>query len=180
MKPRNPARLMQRGPELIAPAGLRLIAGSLLAAVLLSLLPWPRAGLWLVPEFPLMVLLYWNTHEPRRTPLRLAFGLGLLADVGHGVLFGIHALAYLAASFLALMVQRRLANFGPYGQALQLAPIFLGMKLLIVLLGLAMTQGVADWRQLAGGLVAALLWLPMCLLLNRLAGRPDEPPSPGS
>lgn len=168
--------LPQRGPELIAPASVRLIFGSLVVAILLSLLPWP--ALWLVPDFPLMVLLYWNTHEPRRTPLRLAFGLGLLADVAHGVLFGIHALAYLVASFITLLVQRRLANFGPVGQTLQLAPVLAGTPLLVLFLGLVLTQGMADWHTLAGGLLAALGWLPMSMLLNRIAGRPDEPPSP--
>jgi len=175
---RRDTTLPKRGPELIAPASVRLIVASLLAAVLLSLLPWPAP--WLVPDFPLMVLLYWNTHEPRRTPLRLAIGLGLLADVTHGVLFGIHALVYLAASFLTLLVQRRLANFGPVGQTFQLTPILAGAPLLVLLLGLALTQGEADWLALVSGPIAAMTWLPMCLLLNRFAGRPDEPPSPAN
>lgn len=172
--------LPQRGPELIAPASTRLIILSFVLAVLLDLLPWPRAALWLVPDFPLMVLLYWNTHEPRRAPMWLAFLLGLVADVAHGVLLGLHALAYVTASFGALLVQRRLANFGPMGQAMQLAPILLGARLLVLVVGLAMSRGEVAWAYLAGGLAGALLWYPMCLLLNRVTGRPDEPPSPAS
>lgn len=179
MKAKEPS-LPQRGPELIAPASTRLIALSFVVAVLPELLPWPRAALWLVPDFPLMVLLYWNTHEPRRTPLRLAFLFGLLADVLHGVLLGLHALAYLGASFAALLVQRRLANFGPLGQTMQLAPILLGARLLVLVVGLAMSRGDVAWPYLAGGLASALLWFPMCLLLNRVTGRPDEPPSPST
>lgn len=172
--------LPQRGPEIIAPASARMLVLSFALAVLLELLPWPRAALWLVPDFPLLVLLYWNTHEPRRAPMRVAFLLGLLADVAHGALLGLHALAYVAASFGTLMLQRRLANFGPLGQALQLGPMFLGARLLVLTMGLALNRGEAAWPYLAGGLAGALLWLPLCLLLHRATGRPVEPPSPAS
>lgn len=175
-----PPSLPQRGPQIIAPARLGLILASLGVAILLALLPWPRDWLWLMPDFPLMVLLYWSTHEPRRTPLRLAFALGLLSDVARGLLLGLNALGYTTAAFIALLVQRRLTNFGPMGQALQLAPVFFAVQLLTLLLGLAMARGVADWRYLAGALLTGLLWLPMCLLLNRIVGRPDQPAPPPS
>lgn len=164
--------LSPRGPQLIAPASARLVYGSLALAFMLGLLPWPVGWRWLVPDFTFLVLLYWNIHSPHRAGLGLAFVLGLLTDAARGMLFGIHALVYVAAAFVALSVRRRLENFLPPGQALQLAPLFLGKELTVLLLGLALGQAVIDWWHLAAGPMAALLWLPACLLLHRLGGRP--------
>lgn len=169
--------LRPRGPQLIAPASARLVFGSLALAYLLGLLPWPLAWRWLVPDFTFLVLLYWNVHSPHRAGLGLAFVLGLLTDVARGVLFGMHALVYVAGAFVALSLRRRLENFQPPGQALQLAPLFLGKELAVLLLGLTIGHTVVDWWHLAAGAVAALLWLPVCLLLHRLGGRPPAVPA---
>ncbi len=169
--------LRPRGPQLIAPAGARLVYGSLALAFLLGLLPWPEGWRWLVPDFTFLVLLYWNIHSPHRAGLGLAFVLGLLTDVARGVLFGLHALVYVAAAFAALTVRRRLENFLPPGQALQLAPLFLGKELAVLLLGFALGQKAIDWWYLAAGPMAAMLWLPVCLLLHRLGGRPPAGPA---
>lgn len=169
--------LNPRGPQLIAPASARLVYGSLTLAFMLGLLPWPEGWRWLVPDFTFLVLLYWNVHSPHRAGLGLAFVLGLLTDAARGVLFGMHALVYVAAAFVALSVRRRLENFLPPGQALQLAPLFLGKELAVLLLGLAIGQTVINWWHLAAGPMAALLWLPVCLLLHRLGGRPSAGPA---
>lgn len=167
------ASLAPRGPQLIAPASAQLVYGSLAVAFLLGLLPWPAQWRWLVPDFSFIVLLYWNIHAPHRAGLGAACLLGLLTDATRGVLFGMHGLVYVLAASTALSVRRRLENFLPPGQALQLGPLFVAKELAILLLGLAAGQTVIDWWMLAAGPMAALLWLPVCLLLHRLAGRPS-------
>lgn len=168
--------LAPRGPQLIAPASTRLVYGSLAVAFLLGLLPWPGQWRWLVPDFSFIVLLYWNIHAPHRAGLGLACLLGLLTDAARGVLFGLHGLVYVLAAFAVHSVRRRLENFLPPGQALQLAPLFVAKELAVLLLGLAVGHSVVDWWTLAAGPMAALLWLPVCLLLHRLAGRPSATP----
>lgn len=168
--------LAPRGPQLIAPASTRLVYGSLAVAFLLGLLPWPGQWRWLVPDFSFIVLLYWNIHAPHRAGLGLACLLGLLTDAARGVLFGLHGLVYVLAAFAVHSVRRRLENFLPPGQALQLAPLFVAKELTVLLLGLAVGHSVVDWWTLAAGPMAALLWLPVCLLLHRLAGRPSATP----
>jgi len=170
--------LAPRGPELLKPVGALLVGGSLAVAFLFGLLPWPAQIHWLVPDFALMALLYWNIHAPRLAPLGVAFLLGLLVDSTHGVLFGLHALAYTTATFVTLGVRRRLENFPPAGQTLHLAPLFLGKEAMVLLLGLAFGRSNGDWRHVAAGLVGAMLWLPLCLLLNQLTGRPTMKPAP--
>lgn len=167
--------LLPQGAELPAPVSRFKVNASLLAALAVTLLPWADGVRWLIPDFTLIVILYWCIHAPRLCGLGGAFTLGLLTDVATGVLLGLNALAYCAAAFVVLLLQRRLQGFPPPQQALQLMPILFAKEALVLTIGLAVSRGDTDWRYLAGGLLTALLWLPVSLLLNRLCGRPDQP-----
>jgi rod shape-determining protein MreD len=162
--------LVPQGPELTAPASLRLVAGTLTLGFLATLLPWPESIHWLVPDFTLVVMLYWTVHAAHLVRLGAAFGLGLLGDASLGMLMGQHALLYTVAAFVALSLRRRLENFQVPGRALHLAPIFLAQQALLMLLGLVFDQTDVDWRHLAAGVSAALVWLPVAYLLDRLIG----------
>lgn len=166
---------LPKGAELIVPPSRTKVLGLLGIGLALNLSPWPDAVRWLVPDFALMVLLYWNIRMPRLAGLGMAFLLGLVMDVVRGLHMGLNALAYCVAAFVVLMLQRRLENFDAPRQNLQLAPLLMGKEALVITLGLMFGHGEADWRWLAGGAVAALLWTPMAWLLDRLTGRPTEP-----
>jgi rod shape-determining protein MreD len=167
--------LLPQGAELAPPVSRAKVYATLLVALGLTLLPWASDVRWLVPDATLIVLLYWCVHAPRQVGLGTAFALGLVTDVAHGMLLGLDSLAYCAAAFTVLMLQRRLEGFAPPAQALQLGPLLFAKELLVLTIGLAVGRGEVDWRYLAAGLLAALLWLPVTLLLNRLCGRPDLP-----
>jgi rod shape-determining protein MreD len=170
MTPDKP--LLPQGSALIAPPSWRRVVGSLAVAFVLTLLPWPGEWRWLVPDFTLMALLYWHIHAPQHTPIGVAFALGLLTDATRGALFGQHAVAYALTAYLALVLRRRLEKFGAPARAVQLAPLFLFKELAILVFGLIFVKQTTDWRYLAAGVIAALLWLPLAMLLDRLAGRP--------
>jgi rod shape-determining protein MreD len=165
---------LPKGAELAVPPSRTKVLGSLGLALALNLSPWPDGVRWMVPDFAFMVLLYWNIRMPRIAGLGMAFLLGLLVDVVRGLHMGLNALAYCAASFGVLMLQRRLENFDVKRQNLHLVPILVGKEALVLTLGLMFGHGEADWRWLAGGVLAALLWTPMAWLLDRLTGRPIE------
>lgn len=167
--------LLPQGAELAAPPTRTKIYASLILALSLTLLPWADQIRWLVPDFTLMVLLYWNIRAPRLAGLGAAFTLGLVTDVAQGVLMGLNALAYCCATLAALLVQRRLEGFDAPRQSLQVAPLLLGKEALVLTLGLMMGRVDADWRWLAAGLIAGLLWLPMALLMDMITGRPALP-----
>jgi rod shape-determining protein MreD len=160
--------LLPQGAELTHPPTRAKVYISLLLAFSLTLLPWMEQIRWLVPDFTLMLLLYWNIRAPRLAGIGMAFSLGLLTDVARGVLFGLNALAYCVATFIVLLVQRRLEGFDTPRQTLQLFPILLGKEALVLTLGLMMGRGDADWRWLAAGLAAALLWPPLAWLVDRI------------
>jgi len=167
--------LLPQGAELARPPTRTMVYVSLVLAFVLTLLPWTEQYRWLVPDFTLMALLYWNIRTPRLAGLGAAFTFGLLTDVARGVLIGLNALAFCAATFVVLLVQRRLAGFDAPRQTLQLAPILLGKELLVLTVGLAIGRGMIDWRWLAAGLVAALLWSPLSWLVDRATGRAGAP-----
>jgi rod shape-determining protein MreD len=168
--------LLPQGAELAAPPTRLRVYASLLLALAATLLPWADQIRWLVPDFTFMALLYWNIRAPRLAGLGAAFTLGLITDVARGVLMGLNALAYCAAAFFVLLVQRRLEGFDGPRQTLQLAPILFGKEALVLALGLVMGRGEADWRWLAAGLAAALLWLPLAWLMDRITNRTAIPP----
>lgn len=166
--------LVPQGPQLIAPASRRLVYGSLAMGYLATLLPWPPGMLWLLPDFTLVVLFYWIIHAPHLAGLGLAMALGLLADATLGTLVGQHAFAYTVTGFLVIHLRRRLENFEVSGRALHLAPIFFGQQVLIMILGLVFDLPDADWRYLVAGLSAALCWIPLAHLFDRLTGWTNE------
>lgn len=162
--------LVPQGPQLVAPPSLRLVAASLCLGYVFTLLPWPAGARWAVPDFTLVVLLYWTIHAPRVARLGLAFWLGLLADVTLGMHIGQHALTYVLTAFVALSLRRRLENFRVAGRGLHLAPLFLAQQAALMLLGLAFGAPGGDWRYLLAGVSAALTWLPVAWLLDHLTG----------
>jgi rod shape-determining protein MreD len=177
-RPAKPEKsFLPKGAELAAPPSRAKVLFVLAVALALNLSPWPDGIRWLVPDFTLMALLYWNIRAPRLAGLGAAFVLGLVVDVERGLHMGLNALAYCAAAFVVLLLQRRLEKFDAPRQTLQLAPILLGKEAMVLVLGLMFGHGEADWRWLAGGILAVLLWAPMAWLLDRLTGRPVESPS---
>jgi len=162
--------LLPQGAELLSPPTPTRVYFSLALALAATLLPRTDGMPWLAPDFTLMVLLYWSIRAPRLAGLGVAFLLGLVTDVAAGVLMGLNALGYCAATFVILMLRRRLEGFDAPRQALQLAPLLLGKEALVLLAGLMLGLPQADWRWLAAGLVAAVLWLPLAWLMDRLTG----------
>ncbi|MEY2776573.1 MAG: rod shape-determining protein MreD [Pseudomonadota bacterium] len=100
----------------------QLFVGSLAAALVLNLLPWPPQ--WPLPDLLAVCLVSWALLLPGRSLLWPAWLLGLLMDVHQGVLLGEHALAYSLLAYGAVTLHRRLSGFSAFGQAAHLAALF--------------------------------------------------------
>ncbi len=167
--------IMRSGQQLLLPANPVFIWGSLIAALLLNMLPLGRVP-WM-PDFLALVLVFWNVHQPLRVSIGLAFMFGLGMDVHQSALLGQHALSYTALSFLAAMIHRRLLWFPVPSQAVQVLPLFAlahGVELLIRLLGGGIFPG---WAMLLAPLAEALLWPVASVVLlvpQRRAPNPDQ------
>jgi rod shape-determining protein MreD len=103
--------------------------------------------------------------------------LGLLIDVGNGVLMGQHALAYSLLAFASISLARRILWFPLWGQALHVAVLLLLAQAIAALVRLAAGAEFPGWTIAVGPLFGAALWpLVSTLLLwpQRMPAAVDE------
>lgn len=86
--------------EFLFPVRKSLIYISLIAAVLINLMPFDKVILVLRPDFVALVLLYWNIYQPQQVGMSIAFVSGLFMDVIDISIMGQHAVAYCLITFL--------------------------------------------------------------------------------
>lgn len=165
--------IMPRGQQLLLPASPGFIWGSLLAALMLDLLPLGRLP-WL-PDWLAVVLVFWSIHQPRRVGLVTAFVFGLMLDVHQASRLGQHALAYTVLIYFAIMLHRRILWFSMLGQAVQLLPLFAAAHAITIVLRLIGGAAFPGWQVLLAPVLEAALWLPVSVMLLAPQRRAPDP-----
>jgi rod shape-determining protein MreD len=161
--------------EILLPVKPVYIATTLVAALLLNLLPLTGWVLALRPDFVGLTLLYWGLHQPRKTGFLPAWLLGLTMDVAHGSLLGQHALAYSAMMFAAIFLHRRVAMFGLRAQMLHVLVILLAMQLIALFVRKAAGGAFPGWWYFLPSLTGTLLW-PVAHVVFTIPLRPRRDP----
>jgi len=158
----NEAPAAQR---ILLPVRAGTVLGSLALALLANFLPWKNVAL--APDFVALVLVFWCVRQPRLVGLGAGWLLGLLMDVGNGVLMGQHALAYSLLAFASITLSRRILWFPLWGQTLHVAALLLFAQGVAALVRLAAGAEFPGWGIAVGPLVGAALWpvVSMVLLL---------------
>jgi len=160
--------------EILLPAKTGYIALTLIAALLLNLLPWTGYGLWVKPDFVALVVLYWCIEQPRKMGFVAAWLLGMFMDVADGTLFGQHALAYTILAYAGIVLHRRVRMFAVTPQALHIIPLLLLNDLIIVIVRMLAGADFPGWHYFIGSFVAGALWPPLGALLKvPLRPKPD-------
>ena len=152
---------------------------SVAVLALLSALPWglPPEARFFLPLLPYAAIHFWVIRRPGLMPEWLVFLTGLTTDVlTHGPL-GFWSLTYLLGYIFARVLPQTLAE----------ATLLRWGHFCMTLCGMALAQWAiasiyflswADWKPLAGGMVAAGLAYPVIGLmfrpLSRLWIRPDN------
>ena len=165
--------IMRPGQQLLLPANPLFIWSSLVAAMLLNMLPLGRVP-WM-PDFLALVLVFWNVHQPLRIGIGVAFMFGLAMDVHQAALLGQHAWAYTALSFFAMTIHRRLLWFSVPSQALQVLPLFVAahaLEMTIRLIGGGVFPG---FGLLLAPAAEALLWPVVSVMLLAPQRRAPDP-----
>lgn len=85
--------------------------GWLMAALALSVVPWPGVVNALNPDWVVLLLIYTSVTDPRRFGLVTAFLAGLALDVMNGALLGQNALALITISYLCARFHFRVRAF---------------------------------------------------------------------
>lgn len=146
---------MQR-EYLLLPANRMFITFSILAALMLNVLPWGRTPG--VPDFLALVLVFWNIMQPRMVGIGIAFLVGLVMDVHDASLLGEHALAYSLLSYGAISMHRRVLWFRLSGQMLYVLPLFLLAQVVTLLVRMAVGGGFPGWTYFLQSVSCTLLW----------------------
>jgi rod shape-determining protein MreD len=157
--------------EILRPVKGSFIFLSLMAALLLNLLPLKGTALTLCPDFIALTILYWCINQPQRVGMSTAFSMGLLMDIGNASTFGQHALSYSIMAFVALLFQRRLHNFGSLKQAPQMGLILLTGQSIMLLTWLLDGSNVPGWNFFIASATGTVLW-PLFSSLLRIPQRP--------
>ena len=141
---------------------------SLIAALLLGLLPLTPALVPFRPYWLALVLAYWVLEEPKHVGLGFAFLVGMLADLAFGNLLGEQALRLAIMTFILQRFRARLRFFPLSQQALAIGGLLLNDRIVSgavqVMLG-SPALPVLFW---VAPVLGMLLWAPLFLLLDAL------------
>ena len=150
------------------------VACSVLAALVLTVIPLPA---WLGPARPawaVLVLIYWQLNYPRRVGFLLSWGVGLLLDGLTGSLLGEHALALIIVSFCILKLASLIRTFPLWQQSLTLLPILAIYAFTLFWIDGAVGRSAPTlWRWLPV-LTSTLLWPLLAYTLDSLTGRTSD------
>jgi rod shape-determining protein MreD len=146
-------------------------AGTLLASLLLMLIPLPALLEPCKPYWPALVLLYWALESGDRVTLGLAFALGLGADLLDGVLLGEQALRLTALVFIALRFRSRLRFFPMWQQTLAVLALLVNDRILLLIVRAFAGESLPPPAWWIAPFVGAALWPFLFLLLDDLRAR---------
>jgi rod shape-determining protein MreD len=166
--PLSPAR----PEEILLPVRRWFIALSIIAGLLLNLVPLSGTAAMLQPDFLALVLLYWCIQQPRYVGVGVAWWVGLVMDVADATLFGQHALAYAVLAYAAEYFRRRVLRFPLWQQAVQVAVLLGFTAALVLLVRFVGGAPLPRWTYVLPPLVGALLWPALSVVLQW----PQRPP----
>ena len=91
---------------------------TVIAGLVLTVLPLPAWLDVLRPAFLVLVVFYWSVNSPRTGDIALGFFAGFLLDVFQGPLLGQHALALALVAYIAVREHQRIRTKPALQQAI--------------------------------------------------------------
>lgn len=141
---------------------------TLLAALLLAILPLPADIDVFRPDWVMLVLLYWVIALPHRVNVGTAWVIGLLLDILLGSTLGIRALSMAIMAYLAGVQFQKIRNFSVWQQALVIGSIAAMGQLSIFWAEHLFSERPLNYRLFWSVLSSTLLWPWVFLTLRRL------------
>jgi rod shape-determining protein MreD len=138
---------------------------TLFLAYLMLLLPWSDNAVQIMPDFPLVVLIYWMMRAPQLCNVGTAWFVGLLVDLATGGVFGQHAWAYTLTAFFTVLYQRRLVLFNGMQQFFYVFLMLLIAQLTLLVLRSFAGMPFAGWIYFLPSFTGVLLWR-ILLMIN--------------
>jgi rod shape-determining protein MreD len=151
--------------------GGAIILVTLVAGLLLTLMPLPEWARPFRPQWYTLVLIYWVMAVPERVGVGSAWLLGILVDVLTGTVLGQHALGLSVIAFLLLKVHRQVRLFPLWQQSLAIFSLLLLERVLALWIIGATHQPLPDYRYWAAPAIGMLLWPWAFIVLRDLRRR---------
>jgi rod shape-determining protein MreD len=145
-----------------------ILAGSLVAAVLLTLVPLPSALDLFRPYWVGLVMVYWSLETVDTINLGTAFAMGLLLDILGASLMGMHALSLVIMVYLVQRFRARLRFFPPWQQALAVLGLLVNDRIILLWITSLLGEPIPTWRFWLPPLAGLFIWPWLFLLLDRL------------
>lgn len=139
-------------------AGYWVLSLTLLASLMLAVVPLPQPYQWFRPEWTAMVIVYWAFTSPGRVGVGVAWLAGLVLDGVQGVALGQNALGFVVIAYIANNLHQRMRHFAVVQQAC-LVFVLVGLHLLIGYWVQSLVSAPAkNLYFLGSALTSALLW----------------------
>lgn len=148
-----------------------VIVTSFLAALVLTILPWPVWTEQFRPDWVAMVLVYWCMALPQRVGVGTGFLAGLTLDVLYGSILGENALAKTVIAFLTVRFHLQLRMFPRWQQAVVVLLLVAANNLLVLWIKKLAGTAPGTWNFLTPGIVSMLLWPWLFVILRDLRRR---------
>jgi rod shape-determining protein MreD len=148
-----------------------LILLTIVAALLLMMLPLPEFLAPFKPYWVALVVIYWVLETRRMVSLGLAFLIGLALDVSSGSLLGLHALSLVVMVFLVQRFRFRLRFFPPWQQALSVLALLVNDRIILIWISVLLGEPMPTLEYWLPPLIGMAVWPWLFLLLDRLRAR---------
>ncbi len=145
---------------------LSILLLTFIVAILLSILPVPEKFKWLMPNWPLLVLIYWIIFAPELIGLIFTFILGMVIDLLLGNLLGLTSLCLIPIAFFADRMCHRFRSFSVSQQFLVIIVLVSMNHLIRLWLQLYInctTNNINYWLTIPASIIA---WPLVCGLLH--------------
>lgn len=148
-----------------------LIVLTIVAAVLLSMLPLPAALAPLKPYWVALVVIYWSLETRQGISMGMAFLVGILVDIFSGSLLGLHALSLVVMVFLVQRFRSRIRFFPPWQQALSILGLLVNDRIILIWIGALMGEPLPTLKYWLPPLIGMAVWPWLFLFLDSLRAR---------
>ena len=145
-----------------------LVALTIIAAILLALLPLPEVLRELKPYWVALVVIYWTMETRNMLNMGIAFLIGLLLDVLSGSLMGLHALSLVVMVFLVKRFRSRLRFFPPWQQALGVLALLVNDRIILIWITALLGEEIPTWKYWLSPLIGMVIWPWLFLFLDRI------------
>lgn len=139
---------------------------TVIAALMLAIMPLPDWAVKFRPDWVTLVLIYWVLAFPFKVGVTIAWLTGLLLDVSYGTLMGQHAIGMVLVIYIIHIQHLRLRVASLLQQAIVIFLLLLMKQLLTLWVDGMLGHAPDNWLYFMPTITSTLLW-PWTYLILR-------------